>query len=1222
MGLIATSPFDAILVSDGEADQGEMSGDLARWLSDLGLGGHAEAFAANHVDWDILPDLSEDNLKELGLSLGDRKRLLKAVAALKPPSSGARADAAPKPREAERRPITVMFVDLVDSTPLSERLDPEDMREVLRGFHTVCAKVIEAHDGHIARYMGDGILVYFGYPQAHEDDAARAVHAGLGILVAMGPANDRLEAEYGVRLHLRIGAHTGLVVVGEVGAGPTRDSQAVVGETPNVAARLQGEALPDTLVISPATRRLVEGLFTFEDLGPRALKGVSGALRVYRVVGEGETIDRFDVRARRGLTPLVGRAAELEMLRIRWTQACDGEMRCVLLVGDPGIGKSRTLRSFRDSLVDTPHEVITLYCSPYHRNSAFSSLVEWLCRALRLDPKGNAGGAMLALESAVTGLGLDAEEAMPQLAALLGLPDSDRLHPIDTSAASFKRRVLDTVVALVAAMARRQPVLLLVEDAHWIDPSTLQLVQELQEQLAAARLLLLITARPEFRPAWTYPQFVQINLDRLSRRDRTLLVERMTGGKPLPDFVLEQIIDKTDGIPLFVEELTKTVLEGELLRDAGNRYELAGPFKAIAIPDTLQGSLLARLDRLDAEARELAQIGATIGREFGHELLAIVANKPAAQLDAMLERLVAADIVLPASRSAWSGGAHIFRHALIQEAAYQSLLLARRREYHAAIGVALGERFPEIAGLQPELVAQHLTAAGLAERAIDYWLSAGVLAERRSSYVEATAHLHRGLQLARGLPADERERSRRALPLLLALGTAEVSATTIAAWDHYREAAAIARQLRRPADMAEAALGFEEAALYLGKPMHESIGLLEEAIAACEPGQAGETIEPIVRCRLVTRLARALHSVGAYERAHGIIEQAMPLARKLGDKRSIADCLTCTLLPSSADPLAKLSLETRASMLKEMLEFAGTWSYADLHHNASALLYAHFLEIGDLGGFRTILELHKYGLADGGSPLVRWLQYSGEALAAILCGDFPRAERKATEALELLDGGQVEFTIGPYGVQMFTIRREQGRLAEVAPLFKRFVDENPENSTWRPGLMLIACDLGFEEQARRTLSSMAAEGFNLPVDGKRAVTLSYLAEACARLGEVDHAARVYELLLPYDRLAITMPAATICCGAAARYLGMLAATLENWSAAERHFEDAMVMNERMEAWPWLAHTRHEYAQALLDRGRVQDMARARELLGAAIATAERLGMASLLDRARGTAAQA
>jgi class 3 adenylate cyclase len=857
-----------------------MAADLRSWLSEIGLGGHADLFAEHGVDWDVLQELTESDLKELGLSLGDRKRLLKGIGGLKsvepapvePPPSAV-LDAGKPNLAAERRSITVMFVDLVDSTPMSAQLDPEDMREVLRAFHAACASAIEAEDGHIARYLGDGILVYFGYPHAHEEDAARAVRAGLGIIARLKATNQMLTDRYSVRVQVRIGIHTGLVVVGDVGAGSAPDRGAIVGETPNIAARLQGEAQPDTVA--------------FEDVGQRALKGVSALIRIFRVAGPAESIDRFDTRVQRGLTPLVGRAAELDMLRQRWDQARDGEMRCVLLVGEPGIGKSRVVRAFRDDLAEEPHQAITWYCSSYHRNSAFAPIIYWLCRSLGIESQGEAGAAKAKLQVAMHGLGLEDPEISATLASLLGLPaDAGETPEPAASGLMFKRKVLDALSATIGAMAQRQTLFMVVEDAHWIDPSTLDLLRELQEQLATARMLLLVTARPEFKPGWSYPQLVQLNLDRLSRRERQSIVEQITGGKALPDFVLDQIVARTDGVPLFVEELTKTVLEENVWRDAGTHYELEGPFQGITIPDSLQGSLLARLDRLEPAAREIAQIGAVVGLAFSDDLIRAVAPFENKTLDAGLDQLVAAEIVQPFRLPGVAGKSYAFRHALIQDTAYQSLLLARRRQHHAAIGQAMLERFPDRAAAQPEVVAQHLTAADLVDPAIAAWQRAAESAVHRGAFTEVRAHVSRGLDLVERLTADDRVRSARAVPLLLMRGQTEMYKAETQALSTYREALDSARRHSLATEFAEAAMGFVEAQQVVGLPSQEGIALIEEALRAFGPD------EEILKCRLLGRLGRALTLIGEEDRAAMVTREARTMAERLGDQRGlVAICI-------------------------------------------------------------------------------------------------------------------------------------------------------------------------------------------------------------------------------------------------------------------------------------------------------------------------------------------
>jgi class 3 adenylate cyclase/tetratricopeptide (TPR) repeat protein len=1190
-----------------------MMEDLRSWLSGIGLASHADNFADNGVDWDVLRELTEADLRELGLSLGDRKRLLKAINGLNSVESApveqprvAPVDRVKPGPVAERRAITVMFIDLVGSTPISEQLDPEDMREVLRVFHEGCAAAIEAEDGHIAHYMGDGILVYFGYPRAHEDDAARAVRAGLAIVNGLQATNQTLAARYSVRLQARIGIHTGLVVVGDVGAGSARDQNAIVGETPNIAARLQGEAQPDTVVISAATRRLVEGLFAFEDVGQRALKGVSALIRIFRVAGPAESIDRFDTRVQRGLTPLVGRAAELDMLRQRWDQARDGEMRCVLLVGEPGIGKSRVVRAFRDALAQEPHQAITWYCSSYHRNSAFSPIIYWLCRSLGVESQGEAGAAQARLQAAMHGLGLDDPEISATLASLLGLPATDAGETPEASGLMFKRKVLDALSATIGAMAQRETLFMVVEDAHWIDPSTLDLLRELQEQLATARMLLLVTARPEFKPGWSYPQLVQVNLDRLSRRERQAMVEQITGGKALPDFVLDQIVARTDGVPLFVEELTKTVLEENAWRDAGTHYELEGPFQGITIPDSLQGSLLARLDRLEPAAREIAQIGAVVGLSFSDDLIRTVAPFENKTLDAGLDHLVAAEIVQPLRLPGVAGKSYAFRHALIQDAAYQSLLLARRRQYHAAIGRAMVEQFPEWAAAQPEVVAQHLTAADQVDPAIAAWQRAAESAVHRGAFTEGRAHVSRGLDLIQRLPADDRVRSARAVPLLLMRGQTEIYKTETQALATYREALDRARRHGLTTEFAQAAMDYVDAQQSVGLPSREGIALIEEALCAIGPAEA------VLRCRLLGGLGRSLILVGEEDRAAMVTREARTMAERLGDQRGLLEVLRNEFL--SLAPPSVSEFDHRRQLLHQLYQVSEAEGHAADLQYAYSLGAAKFLEMADHDDFQAAVRRLAELVNTTQSSIMRWQALCAQSMEAILHGEYPLAERKAEEAVSSSPDTTVGSVSGIYGMQMFTIRREQGRLAEIAPLVKRFISERSEEAIWRPGLMLIASDLGFHEQARTHFEAMAQSDFALPMDAKRAITLTYLAEVCAGLGDSLRAEKLYELLLPYRDLAILAGPATLCCGAGAHYLGLLSATMSDWDSAETHFKASLAMNERLKAWPRLADTRFEYARMLLARDRKGDSVLAAELRSMAIAAAERMGMGGLLHR--------
>jgi TOMM system kinase/cyclase fusion protein len=683
------------------------------------------------------------------------------------------ADVTPRPAgaripEAERRQLTVLFCDLVDSTALANRLDPEEWREVVRAYQSTCAEVIQRFEGHIAQYLGDGLLIYFGYPLAHEDDAQRAVRAALGMVDALGQLNARLVGEWGIQVAVRVGIHTGLVVVGEMGAGARHESLAL-GETPNVAARLQDLAAPDSVVISATTFRLIQGLFECQELGPQTLKGVTTPVLVYRVIGESGAQSRLEVAGPTGLTPLVGREQEVGLLLERWTQVKEGGGQVVLLSGEAGIGKSRLVQVLKDHVAHEPHLRWECRCSPYYQNSAFYPLIELWHRVLRLTSEDSPDEKLRKLEEALAPYHVSLPEVVPWFAALLSLPLPDRYPPLSLSPQRQKQKTLEAVLRVLQALAARQPVLFIVEDLHWGDPSTLELLSLLIDQGQTVRILTLLVFRPEFHPPWGFCAHVTpLTLVRLPQHQTEVMVTRVARGKGLPAEVRRQIVAKTDGVPLFVEELTKMVLESSLLQERDDRYELRGPLPPLAIPTTLQDSLMARLDRL-APVKEVAQLGAILGRAFPYELLRAVAPQDEATLQYALARLVEVELLY--QRGVPPRATYIFKHVLIQEAAYQSLLKSRRQHYHQRIAQVLAEQFPEMAETQPELFAHHYTEAGLSEQAIGYWQRAGQRAIERSANVEAISHLTKGLELLKTLP-DTPERLQQELLLQTTLGPA------------------------------------------------------------------------------------------------------------------------------------------------------------------------------------------------------------------------------------------------------------------------------------------------------------------------------------------------------------------------------------------------------------------------------------------------------------------
>jgi TOMM system kinase/cyclase fusion protein len=676
----------------------------------------------------------------------------------------------PRAPEAERRQLTVLFCDLVDSTVLASQLDPEEWREVVRAYQDTCAKVIARYEGHIAPYLGDGLLVYFGYPQAHEDDAQRAVRAGLGMVEAVDQLNSRLAPERGVQLAVRLGCHTGLVVVGDVGGG-SRQEQLALGETPNVAARLQGIAVPNAVVISAATFQLLGGFFACQSLGTPTLKGVSQSLEVYQVLSESMARSRLEAAGGAGLTPLVGREPEVALLQERWAQVKDGLGQVVLLSGEAGIGKSRLVQVLQAQVASEPQAWLTpCQCSPYHQNTALYPLIDLLEQVvLRFDRDETPQQKLNKLEGHVVQYGLPLAETVPLLASLLSLPLPADYAPLSISPEQQKQQTMHVLLITLLRIAAQQPVLFVMEDLHWVDPTTLEFLTLLVDQGPTARILALLACRPDFSPPWAgRSHLTQVTLPRLPRRQATEMMDRVAHGKALPPEVVAQVVAKTDGVPLFVEELTKMVLESGLLQEREERYELTGPLPPLAIPSTLHDLLMARLDRL-ATVKSLAQLGATLGREFAYALLHAVSPWDEETLRRGLHQLVQAEFVyqqgLPPQAT------FVFKHALIQEAAYQSLLKSTRQQYHQRVAQVLEAQFPDTAETQPELLAHHYAEAGLPAQALPYWQQAGQHALQCSAHLEAMHHLTRGLEVLAALP-DTPERTQHELVLQATLGSA------------------------------------------------------------------------------------------------------------------------------------------------------------------------------------------------------------------------------------------------------------------------------------------------------------------------------------------------------------------------------------------------------------------------------------------------------------------
>jgi class 3 adenylate cyclase/tetratricopeptide (TPR) repeat protein len=834
-----------------------MARDLRNWLEDLGLGKCFEILVVNDVDFDLLLELDDSDLERLGLSFGHRKRLLRAVAELKaaPQKRSALALDAEKAEASsgpERRQLTVMFIDLVGSTALSGHLDPEEMGELLRAYRNVVAAEIASFEGHVAKFMGDGVLAYFGWPRAHEDEAERSVRAGLTISKAVAALSGG-----GAPLACRIGIATGLVVVGDlIGAGAAQE-EAVVGETPNLAARLQAVAQPGQVVIADLTRRLAGDYFELDDLGPLKLKGIDAPVRAFTVLCERALESRFAAHAGPTMQPIVGRDQELALLLERWRQAEAGEGQMVLLTGEAGIGKSRIAEALIAALEDAPHINLRYQCSPYHTDSALWPVRQQLVFAAGIGPDDSADRRLDKLEALLVPAGGGLHQTAALVANLLGIDAAARYGNVDLNPEQRRNRTLAALADQLIGLAARQPVLFVIEDAHWVDPTTLELVELALDRVGPARVMMLITARPSFRHGFGgHPIVTRLALNRLGRAQTAAIIARIAGSKTLPERLVDEIATRTDGVPLFVEEMTKAVLETSAQGEA--------PGTRLAIPTTLHDSLMARLDRLKS-VKEVAQTAAVIGRTFDHRTITALASLPEVELAAAIERLVEAELVF--RRGTGPEANYLFKHSLVRDAAYESLLKSRRQALHGRLFDILKQRDDA----PPEILAQHAEAASLTQTAIDCWEKAGEEAMARPAYKEAIAHLDAAIRLCRQLATDPLW-LRRECQLQVRLGQALLehlgyqAPATMATFERARE---LAEQVGEPSLLAPSMYGLWANRYVSGIPAPELATRFAELTAS--GGDSGS------HCVALRTLALEHFHEGQYETSLQLLEEALSL---------------------------------------------------------------------------------------------------------------------------------------------------------------------------------------------------------------------------------------------------------------------------------------------------------------------------------------------------------
>jgi class 3 adenylate cyclase/tetratricopeptide (TPR) repeat protein len=953
--------------------------DLRDWLRRNKFEQYADAFEANDIDLDILPELTEADLEKLGVSLGNRRRLMKAIAerasdAQKSPSGLSTSTPAPAAEfsvEAERRQVTVLFSDLVGSTALSATLDPELLGALIRRYQDAAAGAIGRFGGFVAKFMGDGVLAYFGFPRAFEDAAGRAVRAALAIVAEVGG----IERPDGLPLQARIGIATGLVVVGEIVGSGTAQERTIVGETPNLAARLQALAAPDTILIGETTQRLLGGSFELERTGEHELKGFSRPVPAWRVRSEASVESRFAAIRSGGYLPLIGRAHEMGLMLDRWRLARHGEGQIITVAGEAGIGKSRAIEALQEALAGEPFERIHLQCSSYHSDSALYPVIQHLGRAAGFTTADSPSARIEKLGALFAHRAATDAAAIPLLTELLSIPAPEPGVPLSLTPAQRKAATIALLVDEIVRLGETNPVLLILEDAHWIDATTLELMTRVTDSIGTARLLALVTARPDFAPPWlARPHATLLTLGRLSRAECAQLVAGVTASRGLPAETVAAIVAKTDGVPLFVEELTKSVMES------------AGEDSA-AVPVTLKDSLMARLDRLGA-AREVAQIAAVIGRQFTFALLDAVIPRGGTDVEAALTKLAEAGIVFPEGRGLERSFS--FKHALTRDAAYESLLLGRRREWHERIARALEESFSELATSEPELLAQHFAEAGLAGPAADYRMRAGDLAVRRSAYQEAIAHFAAGLKVSEGLP-ERQDRTRRQLDFLLKLGPALMvvrGMQSAEVEEAYRRAAEIGESLGDGTGLFKAKWG-----LWLNANLRRKTALARdranELVTLAQRSGDGDQLLEAYHCRWSTAYFRGDVAASLDTTLIGVETYDMARHRHLGHTFGGHDPGVCayssranTLQIAGDREPAKESL-VRGLALAEALDHPNSLAHA-LHNAATFHQLAGDRDASFAAAHRAAALAEKFGLSQwraGSLLLTGWATATGSGTA-------------------------------------------------------------------------------------------------------------------------------------------------------------------------------------------------------------------------------------------------
>jgi predicted ATPase/class 3 adenylate cyclase/DNA-binding CsgD family transcriptional regulator len=1103
----------------------------------------------------------------------------------------------------ERKLVTVLFADIAGYTALSAQVGEEALFALMDELYELLIHEVHRYEGTVNELTGDGLVAFFGAPLAVEQAPQRAIRAAVALQQAVMHYSVRVERERGMRLQLRVGLNTGPVIVGTVGNNLRMDYKAI-GNTVNLAARMEQTAVPGTIQLTEHTYKLIAGYFDCDDMGLVSVKGLAGKVRAYQVRGERGSRARIDVARERGFTRLVGRERELASLRHCFALAQEGRGQAVSIIGDAGLGKSRLLYEFRQTLAGSDCTWLDGRCYPYGAGLAYLPVIDLVKQYCRIDASDRDEDIRRKVYDGLEQLGMAPEGTAPYLLHLLAVEtEGDVL--VGPSPEAVKHQTFEALQGLVGEIAARGPLVLAIEDLHWADATSVEFLAFLLEHMGGSRILLVCTYRPDFASLWSGKSYHSVvTLPPLAPSEGRQMLTALLGTTHIQDELAALVLAKADGVPFFLEELVKVLQETSAIEQHEGQWRLMAQATGLPVPNTVEEVLMARIDRLAEGTKSMLQMGAVVGRECSGELLRELAGLPEGEFRTHLAALTRAELLYERGRPPQI--TYLFKHALTQEVAYQSLLTAQRRELHHRVAVTLETLFVDRLEEYYGQLAHHYCEAAQEDevtKAVEYAVRAGERHMALPAYAEAVRFYHMALDaFAHQALVDEAQRC----SLLLVLGEAQRKASEhVQALATLQRAAENARRLGSSEYLAQAAMEFERVTWLSGLPTEPAVHLLEEALQ--ELGEDHRTL----RARALGSLARALLFTGAQEQATRYAQQAVEVARDVDDPGALAFALQTLLLV----PWKPTAARERLLSATEMVQLAEAAGDSELILEAHTQRMLSLLDLGDIQEVDVENEARARLTEELQQPSYLSVTIGVQAMRALLDGRFMEAERLALQAQDIGQRVQSDRMTGAFGVQMFTLRREQGRLREVEPALRYFVKQHGAASAWRPGLALLYSELGREREARTAFEHLAQHDFaDLPRDALWMGCIIYLAEVCAFLGDTVRAATLYKLLLPYAGHTVVVGGGVVCYGAASRYLGMLAATMERWEDAMQHFEDALAMNTRMGARPWLAHTQHQYAVMLLARHQPGDRDQAMSLLHEALATARALGMHALEGR--------